>query len=96
MLRDLRKLGISKVVIDARGMTGNPSITDRFELGELLAKQAGARVAVAIVDSALRVLPDRFLETVAVSRGACVKVTTDVAEALAWIDAPQRGASLRR
>lgn len=84
------RLGITKVLIDARGLDGEISILDRFALGEEVAALTRGRIAIAIVDMPDRVWPDRFVETVAANRGALVKVTTDYAEALAWLDAENR------
>lgn len=84
------RLGIRKVLVDARALQGEISILERFALGEDVAALTRGRIAIAIVDLPERVWPDRFVETVAANRGALIKVTTDYTEALAWLDAENR------
>ena len=85
--------GHSRVLIDASGVTGAPTQDERYMLGlfvaaeqRILAAQTPPReVQVAVFAHRPLVDPDRFAETVAVNRGAKVKVSERLDEALAWL-----------
>ena len=85
--------GHSRVLIDASGMTGTPTQDERYMLGLfvaaeqrlLAAKVPQVTVQVAVFAHRPLVDPDRFAETVAVNRGAKVKVSERLDEALAWL-----------
>lgn len=90
IVEEAKNGGVSKVLLDIREYGGEITILERFALGEELAALARADVALAFVDSPERVWPDRFFETVALNRGAHVKVTTRLEEATDWLDSIQR------
>jgi hypothetical protein len=85
--------GQTRVLIDASGVTGTPTQDERFMLGlfvaaeqRLLAAEVPAfTLQVAIFGRRPLIDPDRFAETVAVNRGAKVKVSERLDEALAWL-----------
>lgn len=85
--------GHTRVLIDASGMTGTPTQDERYMLGLfvaaeqrlLAAKVPQVTVQVAVFGHRPLVDPDRFAETVAVNRGAKVKVSERLDEALAWL-----------
>jgi hypothetical protein len=79
-----------KILFDARKVIGNISTMDRHELGVLLAqltldKNEVKTLRVTIVGTEPTVDPKRFAETVAVNRGAILKVCTDYNEAVEWL-----------
>ena len=83
----------SKVLLDLRNTTGTLSVMERYDVGtfgaELLTRYAVEHQRVlqsALLGSEELVDPGRFGETVAVNRGAMAKVTTDMREALVWLD----------
>lgn len=85
-----------KVLIDWRRMTGSPTDTDRFEMGrhvaEAYAKQNPMRyVRVAVVGNDQILSPIRLGEMAARNRGAQGMVTTDLREALAYLEIEEPG-----
>jgi len=86
-------LGHTRILIDATGVSGAPTQDERYMLGlfvaaeqrVLAAKTPAVSVQVAVLGRRPLVDPDRFGETVAVNRGANVKVSEQLAEALAWL-----------
>ena len=85
--------GHSRVLLDASRVTGAPTHDERYMLGLFVAaeqrilasKTPPIDVQVAIYGRQPLVDPERFGETVAVNRGARVKVSERVEEALAWL-----------
>ena len=88
-------LGLSRILLDASAVTGKPTQDERYALGmfvateqRLLAAQSPpCDVQVAIYGHQPLVDPNRFGETVALNRGAKVKVSERLDEALAWLGA---------
>lgn len=86
-------VGQSRVLIDASAATGRPTQDERYMLGLFVAAEQRIlasripplEVQVAVVGQRPLVDPDRFGETVAVNRGARLKVSERVDEALAWL-----------
>jgi len=85
--------GHSRILIDASGVTGAPTQDERYILGLfvaaeqriLAAKIPPLEVHLAIYGRPPLIDPNRFGETVAVNRGAKVKVSEQIEEALAWL-----------
>jgi hypothetical protein len=91
-------LAQTRILIDARYVTGQPSQEDRYALGlfvateqRLLAARASVVPRVAILGHRPLVDPERFGETVAVNRGAKVKVSERLEEALVWLGLSEGG-----
>ena len=84
--------GATKVLIDGRQMTGNPTGFERFLYGTFAAcatlevlHRHNARLKFAyIIHKPLRD-PERFGETIAVNRGMNVKTFEDENEAREWL-----------
>jgi len=85
--------GHTRVLIDASQMTGAPTQDERYMLGVfvageqrlLAARTPPLEVQVAVFGHRPLIDPDRFAETVALNRGAKVKVSERLDEALAWL-----------
>jgi hypothetical protein len=85
--------GHTRILIDASGVLGTPTQDERYMLGLfvaaeqriLAAKTPPMEVQMAIYGRPPLVDPNRFGETVAVNRGAKVKVSECLEEALAWL-----------
>ena len=80
-----------RILIDARRVMGNPSMMQRFEFGEAVAKLYSQRpdrsaALIALVGNEPLIHPSRFGETVAVNRAVPVKATTDMQEAMDWLN----------
>lgn len=92
LLDEAVRHGASKVLIDGRQMTGNPTEFERFLYGSFAAwavldvmTQHKVWLKFAyIIHEPLRD-PERFGETVAVSKGMDVKTFEDKNEALQWL-----------
>ena len=81
----------AKILIDVTRITGNIPFFDRFEYSAFLAKykreHALTKVGkIAVVGHEPIVDKDKFGETVAVNRGANVRVFTDMDNASAWLN----------
>ena len=86
---------LSSVIVDVREVTIALPMTTmkRFEFAEFLARKSHEsfglgvqNLRLALVGSKLHVDPNGFGETVGRNRGLNLKITTDMAEALAWIE----------
>jgi hypothetical protein len=93
ILRECVAGGRSMLLIDGRGLSGELSTTERYSLGKVVAdenaavaaREEGRQVRVALVGNYPLIDRDRFGETVAVNRGAALKVTDDLASAYRWL-----------
>ena len=87
--------GATKVLIDGRHVTGNPTGFERFLYGtfaacatlEVLIRQNAWVKFAYVITKPLRD-PERFGETVAVNRGMKVKTFEDRNEAVEWLNKP--------
>ena len=81
---------IAAILIDGRDLTGKRiTLMDRFNIGETFAMLQNNLTfvpLVAMVGNEPIVDPKRFGETVAVNRGASVKIFTDFEEATRWLE----------
>ena len=85
--------GHSRVLIDASGVSGAPTQDERYILGLFVAaeqrilasRNPPIDVQLAIYGRQPLIDPNRFGETVAVNRGAKVKVSERLEEALTWL-----------
>lgn len=75
-----------KALVDVREVKGSIPTMARFKLGEFMGKIGAGAVQTAILELPGQVDDERFFETVAINRGANVKVfTSTYDEALEWI-----------
>ena len=91
-------LAQTRILIDVRHVTGKPSQEERYALGlfvaaeqRLLAARSSFVPRVAVLGKQPLVDPNRFAETVAVNRGATLKVSERLEEALAWLGISEAG-----
>ncbi|HEX2697253.1 MAG TPA: hypothetical protein VHM28_06050 [Anaerolineales bacterium] len=75
---------LGKVLVDLRELEGDLSIIDRFEIGVEVARVIGPKIKVAAV--ARRSIINYMAETVAVNRGANLKVFSEMGKALNWLE----------
>ena len=78
-----REASLSKVLVDLRGVTGHPSIMDRYRIGVALADSWGSGIQGAMI--APRSMVNRMTETVVFNRGGRIRVFFDRPEAVAWL-----------
>lgn len=83
--------GHRKLLVDARQVTGKPRTMQRFDLGQALARyyheQRGGKVLrIAIIGHEPLIDPERFGEVVANNRGLPLRSTTDLGEALRFLE----------
>jgi hypothetical protein len=92
-------LGLNRILLDASAVTGNPSQDERYALGvyvadgqrRLAAQSPPCVLQMAIYGHRPLVDPNRFGEIVALNRGAKVKVSERLDEALAWLGVTAEG-----
>ncbi len=79
-----------KILIDARGVTGQIPFMDRYDSSKFLAEQVKERAPgrikkVAMVFEAPMIDPSRFGQTVAINRGLNTKMFSEIDEAVEWL-----------
>jgi hypothetical protein len=74
-----------RILLDCRRMGGTMSVIDRYEVAEYGARVIPSRIKVAMLGRQDQILPDRFFEAAAVSRGVHVRLFTREDEALRWL-----------
>lgn len=74
-----------KVFLDVRKMTGNLTILARFRVAIHATKTRGIISKIALVARQKMILPDGFVENVAVNRGVNVKIHSDFDAGLRWL-----------
>ncbi|HSE12547.1 MAG TPA: hypothetical protein VLB69_07925 [Rudaea sp.] len=79
-----REHRVDRVLVDSRARTGQPSILEIYEGGELLAGMLGADVRIAILVGEIAA-GHTFFENVAFNRGCAVAYFQDHDEALDWL-----------
>jgi hypothetical protein len=77
--------GLTRIMVDERDLCYHLSTVDSFESGKMLAGLARRGLRVAVVCNPEGKEETRFWETVAVNRGAPVKVFDDVDSAEKWL-----------
>jgi len=81
---------LERVLFDLRSLrgfnTGDTSTLVRFDLAKFLAETVPSNFRFSILETPKQLSRDRFGENVMVNRGASVKVTADLGEALAWLE----------
>jgi hypothetical protein len=85
--------GHTRLLLDASRVTGAPTQDERYMLGLFVAAEQRIlasrtpphEVQVAVYGHQPLIDPERFGETVAVNRGAKVKVSERLDEALSWL-----------
>lgn len=81
--------GKPAALIDAFGIEGDlPTAIDRFSMGARIAEHRTKGVRLAVAGQWGLIDPARLGETVAVNRGAQVKVFGDLDAARQWLEAP--------
>ncbi len=94
-LQRARQEHLSKVLFDLSSLIDPvPTVLDRFKLAEAfvrLQRELKVMVKCAVVGKEPVIDPKRFGETVAVNRGALLKVFTDREEAEIWLKQDPHG-----
>jgi hypothetical protein len=80
-----RDAGVSKILYDARSATGLLSTMERFDYASRIAEQFRGLKVAFVVNQPLRD-PSLFGETVAINRGAIIRVVKTLAEAYEWLE----------
>jgi hypothetical protein len=87
--------GREAALLDFRGLAGEPTMAERYELAVRVADmQAGRspRIRVAVLGHEPLIHPERFGEIVATRRGAVARTFTEETLALDWLLARKRPA----
>jgi hypothetical protein len=80
--------GLNRIFIDGRGLTGEVTITDRYEFGTYLAAKIRKPLRIAFLVSPAHFQPTKTLENSATNRGAPVCTTVSESEAWEWLGLP--------
>ena len=80
-----REHGRAKVLLDCRKIKGSLPIGERFEVAEYAATTREVIAKIALVSRADIVLPDNFVENVAVNRGVNLRIFIDFDAAVRWL-----------
>lgn len=81
---ECRRLGLDRVLVDARGLDAAVSIADRFDLARTLAEGCTAAVRFAILVQPQQMVT-KTLEDAATNRGVPVRTTASLAEAYGFL-----------
>lgn len=84
MIDACRKLRLERILVDGRGITTPVSIMHRYDLATQLAEMGGTAMRMAIVVSPENMFTKTFEDT-ATNRGANVRTTASMDEALAYL-----------
>jgi len=79
-----QKENLNKVLVDLRKMEGSPNVFDRYEVGIEIVKVWGSRIKAAVV--AKPGVVNRMTENTAVNRGAKLLATSEMEDALKWLE----------
>lgn len=74
------------ILCNERVLKYKRSVFDTFNLAEQAVVNVSSLVKIALVCEPENVSDGKFFETVSQNRGLMVKVTTDMAEAVAWLE----------
>ena len=85
MVEACSQLQLSKALLDCRKMTGEIQLLESFMVAKYGGKMRGSLSKTALVGREDQMLPDNFVENVAVNRGVNLKIFTDVEEAINWL-----------
>ncbi len=89
-IQEARCHGVNRALYDITLLTGFDAqqvpTMDKFALSEFIAKSLPKGFRLAVLETPQQLEKDRFSENVMVNRGAIVKVTTNLNEALEWLD----------
>ncbi len=85
-----------RLLLDASQLAGSLSIMDRYKLGmetvehlrEIVVRQPGTQLRIAVVASASLFDPGRFAEGVVSNRGGDLRSFDELAPAIAWLCGP--------
>lgn len=77
--------GCSKVLLDCRNISGAMPVADRFQVAMYGATKRRQIRQLALLNREDVMLPDNFVENVAVNRGMNMKIFTDLDEAVLWL-----------
>lgn len=82
-------MGVNRVLCDIREIEGldhgAPSMWSRFETNEFVALSLPKKMRLSVWAKPQQISPDGFEENVMVNRGAAVRVTSDLEDALLWL-----------
>jgi len=85
MVEACSQLQLSKALLDCRSMTGEIQTFNSFAVAKYGVKMIGIISKTALVGREDQMLPDNFVENVAVNRGVNLKIFTDADEAIDWL-----------
>ena len=84
VIRQSASSGLTRILVDARGITDAVPISDRYDLATQLADQSHGRVRMAIVVAEVNLFT-KTLEDTATNRGVAVRTTGSMTEAVEFL-----------
>jgi hypothetical protein len=88
VLAEAGQRGANKVLVDGLQMWGSPTVAERYELSEFLAREmVEARIfpRLALLGKEPLVDPNRFGEIVGTNRGVQMKTVEEMEDAVKWL-----------
>jgi hypothetical protein len=79
-----RDASVHKVLVDARGVMGTISTLERYKYASLLAEHLRGLQVAFVLNKSMRDF-EQFGETVAINRGAHIRVFIDLENAYEWL-----------
>lgn len=73
----------TRILLDARDLLLDPSVMEKFNMGELGVKIFGTKIKIALLRKPDHI--DKFMENVAVNRGGNLYIVSNEQEALDWL-----------
>jgi hypothetical protein len=84
-----RQESLTRILSDVRQLKGlekhRASVTDRYDMGEFVAENKPVDLRMAVLMNADDMSEDRFDEIVMTNRGAFIKFTASMDDALEWL-----------
>jgi hypothetical protein len=86
ILKAALETGANRVLCDERNLEYAISFIDTYKLAEYASGMAAHLARIAIVCNPAYINDGKFYETVASNRGLIVRVTTNMMEAIEWLE----------
>jgi hypothetical protein len=83
-LQACRERGVTRLLIDGRGLAGRVTLPDRFDMAAQIASDASSAIRVVFLVTTENMFT-KALEAAAVNRGAQVRSTDSLEEAVAFL-----------
>jgi len=87
---EAKQKGVKRILCDITQVTGldvdQASTATRFDINSYIAEKIPSQFRLAVLTKPNQISDDNFEENVLINRGAHAKVTSDMKEALSWLE----------